>query len=212
MNPLFETRICALAHWSKWSNWSTACASWRHAMRSTAFLPLTSRNARLVTFSWFWLQRKWAGWLPRILTFLTSSPAVAACFIGTEHPLFWRHKQLPQRRGKSGSDFYQSTIYISHITKRVWTNFQIVSNLVLHTAIKAWLFGLGAIKAWKWVFLSQSFNRKLLCEQCKFHFPTQSCIWLFQRNCNYDITPLTLLIIGNVFSNYMQASQTRLTF
>ena len=165
-------------------------------MRSTAFLPLTSRHARLVTFSWFWFQRKWGGWLPRILTFLTSSPAVAACLIGTEHPLFWRHNQLPPRKGKSWSDFYQSTIYISYITKRVWANFQIVSSLVLYTG--------------KWVFLSQSFNIKLLCEQCKFHFPAQSCLWLFRRNCNYDITPLTLLIIGNVFSNHMQASQIRL--
>ena len=147
----------------------------RHAVHRLSSFDVTSC---VTSYLQLVLVAKEMGWLlPRILTFLTSSPAVAAFLIGTEHPLFWRHKQFPPRKGKSWSDFYQSTIYILYITKRVWVNFQIVSSLVLYTG--------------KWVFLSQSFNIKLLCEQCKFSFPTQRCIWLFRRNCNYDITPLS---------------------
>ena len=58
----------------------------RHAVHRLSSFDVTSCATSYLQLV---LVAKEMGWLlPRILTFLTSSPAVAACLIGTEHPLF----------------------------------------------------------------------------------------------------------------------------
>ena len=157
----------------------------RHAVHRLSSSDVTSC---VTSYLQLVLVAKEMGWLaPTQLGLSDVNPAVAIWLIGTQHPLFWRHKQLPPRKGESGSDFFQSTTYISYITKRVWTNFQIVSNLVLHTAIKAWLFGLGAMKTWKWVFLFQSFNWNCYVNNANFMSPLRVV-----SGCSKGIAIMTL--------------------